>query len=656
MKNLLLTLTITFSICSAANAAISGLSGSGTSTDPYLISNATDWNTLATYISSGSDPLSGSYVQLTADIDGSTITALTNFAGDLDGNNKTISGIADTTTASYQGGIINIVASTGVIHDLTVEGTLTIATTYCGGIVGSLSGTMTNVIGKVSITATAKYASAMVGYAESPIMTKCYNYGSLTSSTQYCAGIVAYDAGSTGYYTDCGNYGTIENTYSSNCWAAGLVAYCLGGTFKRCFNTGDITCGSSTTYCAGVIGYIYQQTAVVDSCYNTGNITAKQYIGGVIMRCSSSTKEATYSTTTVTITNCWNTGDITATGGIYCAGVICDYRANNCTITGCWNSGTITGWGNMGGISGYYNGTGYEAYPTVISDCYNTGTILGTKYNIGGLFGYVRDYTTVKNCYNTGAVTGSTYGVGGLAGYLAQNAYITDCYNIGDVTGGGASIGGIAGIGITSATLNYGINNCFNIGNVTTTDSASTSATPTASAVGYGVGGILGTAKLGAPVTNCYNAGNVVGGIYVAGITGYTSDAGSVTNCYSIGTVSATQTPGNISGNSAVPLSGTYYLTANAVSGAVDSATGLCYAELGSIELPDSVWTNGDSYTYPRLTSLDNDYAKAHAAAVIPADSTDVYSAMTGVFYLGAPDGVTWAADNSVISYDDQMG
>ena len=44
------------------------------------------------------------------------------------------------------------------------------------------------------------------------------------------------------------------------------------------------------------------------------------------------------------------------------------------------------------------------------------------------------------------------------------------------------------------------------------------------------------------------------------------------------------------------------------------------------------------------------------AAAVIPADSADVYSAMTGVFYLGAPDGVTWAADNSVISYDGQMG
>ena len=68
-------------------------SGSGTADSPYLITSASDWNTLATNVSNGTT-YSGSYFQLTADISVSTMIGTgedsNNFRGTFDGNGHQI--------------------------------------------------------------------------------------------------------------------------------------------------------------------------------------------------------------------------------------------------------------------------------------------------------------------------------------------------------------------------------------------------------------------------------------------------------------------------------------------------------------------------------------------------------------------------------------
>ena len=67
--------------------------GTGTETDPYLISNVNDWNTLADNVNDG-NPYSGLYFQMTADIDvGGKMVGKSNsksFQGIFDGNGHTL--------------------------------------------------------------------------------------------------------------------------------------------------------------------------------------------------------------------------------------------------------------------------------------------------------------------------------------------------------------------------------------------------------------------------------------------------------------------------------------------------------------------------------------------------------------------------------------
>ncbi len=90
-NKLFLMLLAFFAFGSTAWAQFSG--GTGTETDPYLISNVNDWNTLADNVNDG-NPYSGLYFQMTADIDvGGKMVGKSNsksFQGIFDGNGHTL--------------------------------------------------------------------------------------------------------------------------------------------------------------------------------------------------------------------------------------------------------------------------------------------------------------------------------------------------------------------------------------------------------------------------------------------------------------------------------------------------------------------------------------------------------------------------------------
>ena len=332
--------------------------------------------------------------------------------------------------------------------------------------------------------------------------------GTYTSPTNIQAFAGTYDGGEhtiSGLYTQSsrsyqglfGYVGGQSNTNKATIKNVGITDsniqgyYYVGGVagfadsyvaVTNCYNTGDIT---GSDYVGGVVGEAHSDVA---NCYNTGDITGSDYVGGVVGF-----------VTHFDITNCYNTG--TVTGGAEQVGGVVGYAIYS-VVTNCYNTGAVTGVGNVGGVAGL-------ASSYTITNCYNTGSVYGREGCVGGVAGY--SSARVINCYNTGSVSGSNQYVGGVVGY-AYYSQITNSYNSGPVTGN-YYVGGVVGY-----ARSFTITNCYNTGTVTGSN--------------Y-VGGVVGYAY-GSTVTNCYNTGSVTGDQYVGGVAGsaYSSNALVTYNCY----------------------------------------------------------------------------------------------------------------------------
>ena len=156
-----------------------------------------------------------------------------------------------------------------------------------------------------------------------------------------------------------------------------------------------------------------------------------------------------------------------------CCGGIVGNGSRTTLVSRCWNGATIEiseGSGNSlrsgcGGIVGYQ--------PYQVKKCYNKGEIHG--YCVGGIVGV--GPAEIEECYNEGLVFG-TYS-GGIFGSIQQGKVtINNCYNLGSVTSDGAAYGnlpagpvagGIAGFMFRG---NSTITNCYNVGVVSSTQDA----------------------------------------------------------------------------------------------------------------------------------------------------------------------------------------
>ena len=630
------------------------LAGTGTTTTlaaDYTISTATEWNALAEYIATTPDALTGKTVQITADIDftGVSIKPLgydyaTAFNGELDGGSHTISGYEAVADSTYFGPIATITGTAAYIHDLTLSGTVTTSYSYTGGAVGKLNGTLSNIVNKGTVSSEADYTGGIAGYTSAATLSACGNEGIVTSSGLYTAGVVGITTDGTAM-TGCYNKGTVAYTGSAaSCYLAGVVAYFYYGEYTDCWNEGTIS-ASGSGYVSGLFCYFdgtgSSYRSVLTRCYNTSDISATTYVAGLVSYGTSS------NTPLVDMYSCYNTGTITSTATSGKAAGLANVYTSGGIYRDSYNAGTVTAGGTyIGGLFGTYRGAPSESLTTSVTGCYNTGAVTSSSNYVGGLFANIYRYVTVDSCYNTGAITGSRY-VGGIAGQINSNTYgyINDSWNAGTITAtlvsnsNGASVGGIFGHSLSIDT----IRRCFNVGTIV--------------ANAKYVGGIAGYAY--AAIYDCYNTGSLTGYINVGGIVGYKTDArGAVANVYNTGSVAATYSGtvyiGAITGGTGTSVfSNSYYLSTTACENSYyDSYTGtsVTYAQLGSLSMGDN-WTAGDNYTYPRITSIaDNDYAKAYAAAVVPADG-DSYSSITSGFNVGTPDGVTWTALPDVIKF-----
>ena len=164
----------------------------------------------------------------------------------------------------------------------------------------------------------------------------------------------------------------------------------------------------------GVCGVNY---GTVKDCKNTGSVRGLAAIGGV---CG-------LNKTGGIIENSFNEGTVSGTGdNAQQVGGVSGY--NNGTIKSCYNTASVSGQNSVGGVCGF-NSRG------IITNCFNEGTVSGQTF-VGGVCGNGCGVTTT-NCFNGGTVSGQSH-VSGVCGYdYNYDGTLTNCYYLSDTATGG---------------------------------------------------------------------------------------------------------------------------------------------------------------------------------------------------------------------------
>ena len=231
---------------SAVSLALWPTSGAGTAESPYLLNNATEWNTFATNVNNGIS-FNGKYIQLNTSISVSTMVGLCEespyaprpFSGTFLGNGETltvsISSSATGTGTNEQGVAPFHYIKGATIKDLTVAGTIASASYYTAGIVGFAHGS--NLIEGCTVTATLNisnnYAGGIIGHAMNSITTvkDCFfngTFNGVSGSRINIGAIWGWCNSAIGVLQNCWEKGTYNNITSMH--PMGLMAAATTGT------------------------------------------------------------------------------------------------------------------------------------------------------------------------------------------------------------------------------------------------------------------------------------------------------------------------------------------------------------------------------------------------------------------------------------------
>jgi hypothetical protein len=281
--------------------------GSGSITDPWLISTGAQLAYLAREVNNGTG-YSGEYVTLTGNLDlgGREWTAIGTdgkpFKGVFDGDNHVIYRLSvNKPDADYQ------------------------------GLFGYLDGAEIQRLGLESVGVTGK--NDVGGIAG------CVDYNSSVRSS-YSTGTVS-GTSLVGGVTGSVYNSSIKNSYSTGnvsgtTYAGGAAGSVYGGGIENSYSTGNV---SGTTYAGGVAGYV-DDGGSIEHCYSTGNVNGTSMVGGVAGLVVSSGS----------IENSYSAGNVSGTSMV---GGIAGQAAGSGSIENSYSTGTVSGTGDYaGGIAG----------------------------------------------------------------------------------------------------------------------------------------------------------------------------------------------------------------------------------------------------------------------------------------------------------------
>lgn len=403
---LVLALTMTTQVWGQSAVTLAQPSGSGTSTDPYLIGSPGELFWFAGLVNGtlndGTQKNAQAHARLTADITLNEGTFSVSRAEVSSGDTKYYNH-----TLYYAGKAFNGFFESGTFDS---------------------SGVQESDKPQIEWKSLDKYSGTFDGDGH-------YISGLYQESSDQYAGFISQTASSVGFIVknlELKNTCIINTSSSNQSCIGGICGYTGGVPFEisSCTFQGVIITEVGLSI-GGIVGWIsgYQRTTVAD-CQVKGDIIgygsndSQSSIGGIVGRVG------TYGS----IQNCCNEATIfdTATSnGMYVAG-ICGILSDSHTVSNCVNRGNITytktGYTNIGGISGgIFNSA-------TIEYSYNTGTVSYTgpgtsesEINIGGVCGNLAN-GKIFYSFSTGGVEGgeATY-KGSFSGQVANGTIANNC-------------------------------------------------------------------------------------------------------------------------------------------------------------------------------------------------------------------------------------
>ena len=290
--------------------------GSGTETDPYLIESAQNLAWISEMVNSGVTEYTNTYFKLTTDIKIDS-TFLWQPAG-FDGNHY------------FKGNF------DGDSHIVILY--LTSNMKYLGlfGYVREGSICNLNLLGKLKSYSDDSPYIGMCGFAIYEFINNCNNYCDIEIEYYVTAagGIAGCARNST--LTNCSNYGSIVSVHGVN--SGGICGVGTKVTIDKSYNVGVITCSNSSCS-GGIIGLVNASshstdTTTITNCYNTGDLIASNYVGGICGQITSSSSQQSYPC--LLVNNSYNSGGLDGDGvryGIANGRITNSYYLNTCGST-----------------------------------------------------------------------------------------------------------------------------------------------------------------------------------------------------------------------------------------------------------------------------------------------------------------------------------
>lgn len=205
------------SLCGNASYGGGGTSGpfaggTGTSDDPYQISNLDQLTQWAQNVASGESQNAYQCYILTNDVVVNDLPDINQFFGTFDGGNHTISGLSKPLFSSLQ---------EATIKNLKVEGSVQSQST--AALVVDMANRSSFIKVSVSGTLTVGYAPAggIAAQSQSSMFTSCSSSVAITTSN-FAGGICGYDTGGTEFHA-CSSSATVSGGYSGSVGA--ILAY-----------------------------------------------------------------------------------------------------------------------------------------------------------------------------------------------------------------------------------------------------------------------------------------------------------------------------------------------------------------------------------------------------------------------------------------------
>lgn len=267
------------------------------------------------------------------------------FAGIFEGGSHSITGLYINGDDSNQGLFGTV---TGTIQNLKVQGNIKGSSTI-GGIAGWCSGNITNCQSSVNILAQREAGGIVGTLCGGGVISDCDNSGNIKIENKetYAGGIAAHNIDSV--IENCSNTGKIENgTDGFRNKLGGIVGYLDNGEILDSHNTGEVVSNAEITSCiadetenyvGGIVGY--SSYGIITNSSNSGAVhNAVDYSGGV----------AGFLLNGDTVSGCTNSGNVSGKG--YVGGIVGLNDSSN--VSDCRNDGAVSGTGEyIGGVIGY---------------------------------------------------------------------------------------------------------------------------------------------------------------------------------------------------------------------------------------------------------------------------------------------------------------